>query len=1784
MLTKEDLNASQILNAKIIDVNQEYPTYASALSQIANEALNTTTGTLSFVAPSGEGFYSIKFRFKANVSSVVYEGEGSAFFELKKYIIYAEVPMTEENQGNTFQKPGDNISLSVIIVDVDKGSLFDIGLSSGSSQMSCTGCSGFTATITGIYNEQLFKEVNISSYAIRNGSITNSTSGATITIEQLQDFESGFYRVDVSIVNPDDPDENYFGWGFFEIRSFFVKTQEATFNGSVFLSDSNSGSTGDSEIQYETGSPIYILVNAKVPNSQGSLGIGNAEIVNVLKESGDGPMVSMDFEGDIDERSYARETCDNNDPPNCDTEIVDAWITNITVPEATDGWYIVNIRVTTSEGVDIGTAEVSFAAFKLSTTYRDSDSWYDPLYSNDELLNVTFTATNFSDDGERKLNFTTADFLYDKERGKPVKITSGIWNTGNTTCDGNTCSALVNISTLSAGRYSVEFTVNDTLGYELTASADFEVRNYVFAIPQLFQSFNWLSDSGDTGSINLNDNTDRCNNDNLDLRYGESEYGTLGLANSYKLINKTETNISLVYTADNCPAANSVVCWNSQINFTDIPNLDKINQGYSSIIFCMSDSNGLNTGDLIQDCSSGKHLVAIVTNSTSAWIKYNPDNTSGSYNMTGAVYTNAAGNVLTIGPRTWTTKAVNGSLGGGAYQYTDSGIIALEVSGFTTFNLTVSQKPSSFRIGLLCQNPDGSMWTQDGGDCNPGDTRIFVAMNSTHAIASYTQDLIGDWVTQGILPKTNNELAIIGVGYSSTEDNVNYTRIINASVYSLFQPQGQSGDPESMTIPRYYRTMLGTILCATSDAMANQAGQWVRPGDDRYNTCVGNASKGDKVYVFTNSTHVWFSIDDSDMAGETAHTTTTNNVTEAIAGHTWSLASLNVTSNMQSFRMRLSDNQLCGQRWPEQCSGSCEPTPYQIYAPRTDENFAFGRINLITNYWTVQENFPQVNSSRYAFVYHNRTHLFMSNNLDFRGKTGYAIGSNITDSYGGRWMVKSLSDSSLSLKGLNTLGDTGVYINLSLSRSGIVRIGFLRENEFGSYQKEGDRSGLDLDGNGLTNGTLYYVITDANTAGVYDSFFFSNTTNFTNPISVSDSKATRTFIDNADITLTLLSIDPRADRLLFYSSSIGDWADIGDIAVGGNVRVPFIVQKPNGNSVSAATLKSRGAYLYDSSGAKHYISFNSTVTLDVFDSTTGEITINNSNTNYSITSGQYLFEVSGNISTDELVLEEWKLPRANLKAFLTTENMGRGGWLRNFSNITYTVYGDETGTTGLYLQVVDLSHYGYSGGGNVTGVAENAYNRNGTGCINFNAPADAHSTDANQTHESQMWQLGNPSYYFYFSGNNSEQRVWVKASDCDFSSAQSYTFGDYINFSQGDNGESVYMLQVLAINASNESNRNSYALIGANISNTSIMKPIQLDNYDGSGRWRLIAMNLTGTITNALLVNTSYNPICGVWSGECITGAFFTTTGNYEGMTSDDALGVGDEIGDAVPGISDLYISGIGPNSWEAISISDGSQLPSGIVKPVFGNLYVGDNTPIMVKFVNETNETIDLNLDGDTADTFYIIVYDDLQDGTQLANRIVIDDDNYVTSNWQSQSTPATYYDYTGEESGIPEQWGSVPNAIWSGNLMFGPEQGNETYSQLPWEDKAGWNVILFDAKDMLINKESWCGIEENDILKLIVRAYNFNQSNIVGANISISKIYQYGAMSGGVYDPLEYTADSALTDANGYAIVTIAPTSSWDTDNGRGSDYIFKISVRDTANNTATTDKYARIGGECQ
>ncbi|MCK5548542.1 MAG: hypothetical protein KAI64_05980, partial [Thermoplasmata archaeon] len=97
MLTDYLLNSSAMLDLKIIEMWKEWPDRKDAFSsdmpgytrEVANATVNGSF--IEFTSPPEEGFYMAKFRFKIQSYGLIEEGVGDLFFDLKKYMIWADL-------------------------------------------------------------------------------------------------------------------------------------------------------------------------------------------------------------------------------------------------------------------------------------------------------------------------------------------------------------------------------------------------------------------------------------------------------------------------------------------------------------------------------------------------------------------------------------------------------------------------------------------------------------------------------------------------------------------------------------------------------------------------------------------------------------------------------------------------------------------------------------------------------------------------------------------------------------------------------------------------------------------------------------------------------------------------------------------------------------------------------------------------------------------------------------------------------------------------------------------------------------------------------------------------------------------------------------------------------------------------------------------------------------------------------------------------------------------------------------------------------------------------------------------------------------------------------------------------------------------------------------------------------------------------------------------------------------------------------------------------------------
>jgi len=823
------------------------------------------------------------------------------------------------------------------------------------------------------------------------------------------------------------------------------------------------------------------------------------------------------------------------------------------------------------------------------------------------------------------------------------------------------------------------------------------------------------------------------------------------------------------------------------------------------------------------------------------------------------------------------------------------------------------------------------------------------------------------------------------------------------------------------------------------------------------------------------------------------------------------------------------------------------PTLYTLVPPNNSDNFSnyyFGYIrNLIGRLewgdpWFETE-YAQFNESRDVYMYHNTTHLWVSDTPNFSSVQGVPVGGVIKDPYGGNWEVLKLDNNNVVLYGQNVLAETGAFVNTSLSKSGVFKLAAVNEEWLGYWDPNtGQNIGIDINGDNKTNTTLYFMISDSQKEGIYDTLFYSNNNNFSTPKSVNGNRSERTF--GSGENLTLLSISPDARSIRAYSEKIGDWSDLGELKIGNLVKIPVIVRSPSGEPINATVSLEliRVESVFGVQEIKPVNEFETNIT------GIGEILVNLSEAlNSSVQAGRYTFGIKAVAKNDKEIMEEWRWPFAEIRAFLVDTSVGEGGYITGFNKLPIAIYREEN--YGFFPQLENISAWGKV----YDGVIMHKITNGSDECSNFSEPSDA-APGYNWTLEL------NYGYYAYINAGN-ESKVWIKQGDCNFSSVQAKSEGDQINLTINNH---VYMVYILEVNTSSTDHG---VIIGLAGFNSDTIKPIKAEL---NAVWKIIGINLSGTYYDVVLAgNDSVDyPMCTVWGlDECAKVAWFDTDGNFS-----DAIPA--KIGDNFT--SDLYLASIGPGPWDGLAIGNFSETN---ITPGIGIWISEDSNTTWFAQVNEAEINLDLDRDGVKNKTFYILTFDDYKDDKAKPTQNIVDDDLHITEEWWSNfhwENPS-YYDFYGNETGIIETRSGLPTAIWNGNIRFGEENEN-----MSWNEKPNWDVFMYNNTSMLIWKwrEWWeNGFNKTENITIKIRVYNFDQTPILNANVSVEKIMHFTPFSAEFLDQSEYAViGSNKTDSDGYAIIILVPNGTWEE-----GDYTVKIRI-DSSGVSDAKKEWFRVG----
>jgi hypothetical protein len=904
----------------------------------------------------------------------------------------------------------------------------------------------------------------------------------------------------------------------------------------------------------------------------------------------------------------------------------------------------------------------------------------------------------------------------------------------------------------------------------------------------------------------------------------------------------------------------------------------------------------------------------------------------------------------------------------------------------------------------------------------------------------------------------------------------------------------------------------------------NKRGEWMG------GVCSG---EGTEVNVSSNSTHLW-------VIPPNQNYTIGENFTIPGDWHNWTVVDIGSTEPW--FRVRHNESKICGSKWKVICTeNTCEQIEegYVLTPPSNYTNFYHGYVrNLIQELewgsWFIEWFGEEFNQTRDVYIYHNTTHLWITNTIEFTGEPA-SVNESITDPYGGIWKVKTIDKNRVELIGQNVLAKTGAWINASLSKSGTIKIEPVREDYFGGWDPiTNSWRGIDLDGDGFTNSTIYFAIIDSSSPNVYDRFFFSNTSNmslyYPNGIDISGNQSERTF-GNLD-QLTLLSISPDANRITFYSNRTGEWADLGEFKIESNITIPVIVRSPSGTpeiaNVSIRTIRKEVGF-----GPSQIIQLQEPYPNITNCDGLCEIVINVNDLNPPQTqAGRYAFEITASKVGAEERLEEWKWPHAMLRVFLVESAIGEGGYVNDFRTIPLYRYDWEN-----YGEIPELYTINETGEQEIFGVLLHA-DQNVVCTVEY--PTDADSTNFSV-------QRSGPPFegQQYFGIDATNQTIYVDTdADCNFTDSGTIGplyLGDPVNLTLSGN---KYMLRVLEIRTTPGYNRTS---LGVSDLSPSEIQPVKIDiwNVNPSPKWAMLGVNIGGVDYDVILANdTPKYPMCRIWDiDECVKKAWVSTTGNFSAVTPSISKGYPVLIGENFT--SDLYLAKVGPGPWEGIIIVNFSEILDLYPNLPGLNIRSRDNTNPMFIRLSESILNLDLDKDGYKNDEFYMVVFDDDIDGLQNLTANIVDDDLNITEDWwqnftANASEPGKYKDFYADEFGQREFRESLPRGMWYGRARF-----NETVEGTPWEYTPEWDIVNFNNTHMLLRKWRWqFNVTEN--VTIILKAYDFDLTPIANASVSFLYMIRFTPF-GGIY--MNATAPSAptvvpvqnITDSAGFAILRL-------------------------------------------
>ena len=267
-----------------------------------------------------------------------------------------------------------------------------------------------------------------------------------------------------------------------------------------------------------------------------------------------------------------------------------------------------------------------------------------------------------------------------------------------------------------------------------------------------------------------------------------------------------------------------------------------------------------------------------------------------------------------------------------------------------------------------------------------------------------------------------------------------------------------------------------------------------------------------------------------------------------------------------------------------------------------------------------------------------------------------SVGDNFTDYTGRTWEILEItSDGTIKLQGLNTLKN-GIIVDPSVmaqSISGKFLFGRMYDEQWRNVDLNGDGNYFDQDDR------YNILMLDSTEDGKYDKVYVSNISNFSSGTYIDASSGTGIQFGGDPVYLLSSKYQSGAYMLDFTTYKKG-WGgmNLGSFANGSVIKIPFLVQKPDGTPISGSKVSID--YLMDESREKWYPATGINNTTD----SKGLAIISINSTIQTIPTGAWMIYYNASIDSSYATADEemfWEMPRFELRNFMITGALGIPG-------------------------------------------------------------------------------------------------------------------------------------------------------------------------------------------------------------------------------------------------------------------------------------------------------------------------------------------------------------------------------------------------------------------------------------------------------------------------------------------------------------------------------------------